>query len=85
MNAYKIISLTPEILTVEWTIAGKDRTERLDARYLPVNDAEALNTELQRLLDAMAKDATPVEIPADVQAMVGQKTALEVKEVTLTE
>lgn len=73
MNSYKIISITAEILTVEWTILGKARTEKLDARYLPTDDAEALKTELQRLLDAMASDAIVAKVPADVQALVGVK------------
>lgn len=94
MNSYKIISIDQNVVCVEFTVNGKVVKEspgnsynyfKLAASYVNVHDSQEMNKKLQEFLTALVADATVVEIPADVQAMVGQKTALEVKEVTPTE
>lgn len=76
MNSYKIKSITEALVTVEWTIGGKVTTDKLDARYLPISDAEALNAELQRQLAVMSADAVVIEIPNEVVALVNVKVDL---------
>lgn len=82
MNSYTITSITDTIVEVKWTIGGKTTTDTLDARYLPVSNAEALNAELQRQLAVMSADAIPVQIPSEVEALVDVKVVLDETVVT---
>lgn len=74
MNSFKIKSIDSQFVIVEWTVNGKTYEEGLDARYVPL-EAEALNTELTRLLTAMAADV-PAEIPAETTNLIGETVTI---------
>jgi len=78
MNTYKITKLDTKTVDVTFTVDGKTITDKLDSRYLPIQDAVALDAELNRLLVGMAS-GVPVVVPAEVVAMVN--VVKDVKEV----
>jgi hypothetical protein len=73
MNSFKIKSIDREAAIVEYTVDKSVFTEKYDARYLPVDDAEALEAYFQNQLAGYIKDATVVALPAEVVALVNAK------------
>ena len=73
MNSYKIKSIDATYVDVDYTVNGKVQSERYDSRYLPIEDAVALDEEFQKQLAGKTADAEVVEIPAEVKALVGVK------------
>lgn len=81
MNSYKIKSIDSTYVVVDYTIGKTVETERYDARYLPLEDAIALDEYMQVQLAGKTKDAEVVAIPDEVTALVGKKVDLVLPEV----
>jgi hypothetical protein len=86
MNSFKIKSIDEQFVIVDYTVNGKVRTDKYDARYMPM-EAEALTERLNEHLLGFTRDAeTPVvEVSADAKALIGVKVDIVEPDPVVTE
>ena len=79
MNTYKIKAVDWNAVVVEYTVNKVVTTEKYDARYLPVDDAVALDDFCNEQLAGLSSDATALDICDEVKAMVNVSKNLVVE------